>query len=64
VLQRWLAQLLHPVEVEEEAAYLDPLLKLNAETFLATLPLLQRGHWTLVLLLNTIFSKSSSHAGQ
>jgi hypothetical protein len=52
------------VDFDEEATNLDPLLKLNAETFLATLALLHRGHWIFVLLLNTIFSKFSSQAGQ
>ncbi|KPK84795.1 MAG: hypothetical protein AMJ94_19755 [Deltaproteobacteria bacterium SM23_61] len=40
---------------------MDPLLKLKAEIFLLTLLLLHLGHWTLVLSLETIFSKSSSH---
>jgi hypothetical protein len=44
VLQRWLAQLLHPVDFEEEATSLDPLLKLKADIFLVTLPPLHRGH--------------------
>jgi hypothetical protein len=64
VLQRWLAQLLHPPDFEEEATSLDPLLKLKADTFLVTLLPLHRGHWTLVLPLKTIFSKSLSQLGQ
>jgi hypothetical protein len=50
--------------LEEAATNLDPLLKLKAESFLVTLPLLHLGHCTLALSLKTIFSKSSSHLGQ
>jgi len=66
VLQWWLAQLLHPadVEEEEEATLPDPLLKLKVETFLVTLLPSHRGHRTFVLSLKTIFSKSSSQLGQ